>query len=80
MRIYAINNYISCAIPIDDICIYIYIYIIYGDTVKNLCAKYLSKPFKKLRFFRLYCCHLILESIGNVHLKFSTVELHVTLT
>ena len=38
--------------------------------MKNLCAKYLSKPFKKLRFFRKYCCQLILESIGNVHLNF----------
>ena len=27
-------------------------HIIYGDTVKNLCAKYLSKPLKKLRFVR----------------------------
>ena len=30
----------------------------------------LSKRFKKLRFFRLYCCQLIFESIRNVHLKF----------
>ena len=45
-------------------------HIIYGDTVKNLCAKYLSKPLKKLRFVRYYCCQLILESIGNVHLNF----------
>ena len=38
--------------------------------MKNLCVKYLSKPFKKIRFFRLYCCQLIHESIGNVHLNF----------
>ena len=29
----------------------------------------LSKPFKKLRLFHLYC-QLILESIENVHLEF----------
>ena len=28
------------------------------------------KPFKKLRFFRLFCCQLILKSIGNVPLTF----------
>ena len=36
MRIYAINNYIPCASPIDDICKYI----LYMPTVKNH-----SKPF-----------------------------------
>ena len=45
---YAINNYISCASPIDDICKYI----LNGDTVKNLCA-ILQKCYL-LIYYRLY--------------------------